>query len=979
MNTSRAAASDRTAAIRWAKWKRRLHFVAARLHTGWVRLRDVLIFVLGAPYSVMVFFLGVVLGVGINLLTMVLGEPGKSPVAPGILNWATGQYPLELIWVTFGAFGAFLISWYCRNVRRRKEKLSEHARVYSPSQSLPFESFGFVPAAPDDLPPGGTERSFRGKYTNRVLVEFDRAIEAAEDFEPEFTETDLAGWIRGQRGFLIVGAMRSGKTLTLLHILRELIGHTVICPHSTAAPPDEWALRALTGQRVVVFLDDIATFMSANYALGDLISRVTRATGRQCIVVGTCRDGSDYESLLFTPGNHVVRFCEGLPRLRLRLITGSQKDMLNRVYERNVPSKDLPLYVHPGDFAIADWAVMRSRFNGLRESDKDTLRALKLLDSGGLSPSRPLVQALLGTVFQRAVEPPALDETLRTLRKQDFLLFSQSNDTVRPHFGHLVRVVHYSESFESEDAHWSEVAQALHTLGDATPLIKLGNVLSRRYLHKLALETLELASSLDPDNAYVQFLRGRSFMRARRNVDALDALDAALKLDDSFVRAWYWRGITLGRLGRNRLDEAVQSFEKARSLRPGDQRSTTGLAVALARLGRKDESLELYKQALTSANNPVFLLLNAGLTLATDGAFDEALGFFKRAIELRPDNADAHLYCGISMARRDLELGRAGTDAMKHFERAIALRPDFAEAFCNRGIAESRNDDFKAAIQDFDEAIRLKPAYTQAYYNRGIAHSRNDMIEKAFQDFDKALELRPDFAEAYFNRGRTKARIGEFRAAIPDFDEAIDLRPGYFDAYWNRGIALANDDQCVAGLASVDTAVAIDDGNADAHFARGYVLTRFKGFDRARLEAARIAYEQAILLRPGFPEAHRELGFVLGQLLRDEEALQAFNKALELREDFPEALFGKARSLCFLAKNCPDPQERAGMHAEAAKLLHQAITLDERIIKLIQRDKSAFGDLRKSGTHWEELDWLIWSSKTRVRPTSQYGGRDNPG
>jgi tetratricopeptide (TPR) repeat protein len=54
--------------------------------------------------------------------------------------------------------------------------------------------------------------------------------------------------------------------------------------------------------------------------------------------------------------------------------------------------------------------------------------------------------------------------------------------------------------------------------------------------------------------------------------------------------------------------------------------------------------------------------------------------------------------------------------------------------------------------------------------------------------------------------------------------------------------------------------------------------------------AAEAAFRQVVAQRPAFADAWNELGFALRHLGRYEESIRAYDEALRLRSDFPEAL-----------------------------------------------------------------------------------------
>ena len=91
-------------------------------------------------------------------------------------------------------------------------------------------------------------------------------------------------------------------------------------------------------------------------------------------------------------------------------------------------------------------------------------------------------------------------------------------------------------------------------------------------------------------------------------------------------------------------------------------------------------------------------------------------------------------------------------DAIKFYKEAIELNPNCYEAYSNRGVVYAQLKQYERAIQDFDKSILINPNYSEAYSNLGVAHSELKQYELSIQYFNKAIELNPDNAITYLNR-----------------------------------------------------------------------------------------------------------------------------------------------------------------------------------------------------------------------------------
>ncbi len=91
-------------------------------------------------------------------------------------------------------------------------------------------------------------------------------------------------------------------------------------------------------------------------------------------------------------------------------------------------------------------------------------------------------------------------------------------------------------------------------------------------------------------------------------------------------------------------------------------------------------------------------------------------------------------------------------EAIAHFQKAVEIKPDYANAHQNLGVALEERGKFDAAIAQYRKALEFKPDYPDITHNNlGSALARRGLFDAAIVHFRKALELRPDYAEARNN------------------------------------------------------------------------------------------------------------------------------------------------------------------------------------------------------------------------------------
>ena len=267
-------------------------------------------------------------------------------------------------------------------------------------------------------------------------------------------------------------------------------------------------------------------------------------------------------------------------------------------------------------------------------------------------------------------------------------------------------------------------------------------------------------------------------------------------------------GLAFQNLGR--AEEAIACYDQALAIRADLTDVLSNRGVALQALKRSAEAIASYERSLALQPDSTLTLYNLGNALAQAGRpvdalaiydralavdpnhFDaqvgnrptEAVAAFERAHSLRPNDSVTHINLATTFAR----LGRY-REAVASYEKAMVLGHESAEAHYNHGVALAELNDQVRALASYDKALRLKPDHADALYNRGGLLMNLDRAEEAVASYDQAVAIRPSFMAAYYNRGNALSEIERPEDAIDSFDKVVELQPDYYEARANRGLA----------------------------------------------------------------------------------------------------------------------------------------------------------------------------------------------
>jgi protein O-mannosyl-transferase len=370
------------------------------------------------------------------------------------------------------------------------------------------------------------------------------------------------------------------------------------------------------------------------------------------------------------------------------------------------------------------------------------------------------------------------------------------------------------------------------------------------------------------------------------------------------------------------------------------------LGAIAAREAREYANNEALWRA-TLARNPdaVMAWLNLADTLAKQGRHAESIATFHRALQLAPNDADAHndLGCEYVLIHRP-------ADALRHLERAVALQPKRPEPHNNLGNALAgvgRADD---AIAEYRRALELDPKYGEAENNLGAELAELGRLKEAVAHFEAAMRLNPNHAEAQNNLGDALRKLGQLEPAIAHHREALRLQPDFAPAHASLGQALALSGRMDEALTHLRRAVELKPDFAPAHDYLGRALAATGHPDEAWAEFAR-----APQLAPNSAEAHNNFGTALAQRGRVNEAIEQFEIAVRLAPAFVPARLNLGRALAAKSRWA----DAAAQFARAVELKPDAPEAESHLaVALVNQDR-----LEQAVPHFE--------AALRLAPTAE--------
>jgi serine/threonine protein kinase/Tfp pilus assembly protein PilF len=403
----------------------------------------------------------------------------------------------------------------------------------------------------------------------------------------------------------------------------------------------------------------------------------------------------------------------------------------------------------------------------------------------------------------------------------------------------------------------------------------------------------------------------------------------------------------------------------------GDPAALTRLAERPDALAQPPANLELLSAALLAAKAPASaerLLRHAQKHYPADfwisfkladllrtrkpALVDEAIGFYRAALAVRPKSAVAYNHLGISL----WAIGKPA-EAEAACRQALAINPNYAGAYNNLGLALVDQDKFSEAVGAYKRSLELKPDCAEVFNNLGVEFYQQRKLAQAEDAHRQALLHKPDFAEAYNNLGLVLSAQGKPQRALDAYQQALALRPDYAEAHANLAWILICQGKPVEAAGHCRQALAVKPNLGGAHFNLGVALLSQGCFADALVALRRV--QQLGCRKPGYNTS-------AVRWVRLAERLAAIESRL------PRVITGEyrpvdARECIILARIC---HMHKGLNATAARLYGDAFAaapmLDGDAVSPCRYDAACSAALAGCG-RGTDADMLDSGARTGLR------------
>lgn len=332
--------------------------------------------------------------------------------------------------------------------------------------------------------------------------------------------------------------------------------------------------------------------------------------------------------------------------------------------------------------------------------------------------------------------------------------------------------------------------------------------------------------------------------------------------------------------------------------------------------------MQLARQLLSDFPESDATLALVGSIYQRHGNYTESVKFFKKALELNPNQAD--VYSALSWVAFMKE---AYEEAITNWTKALEIDANLPGLRTSIASALMRQGRQMEAIEQLEKNVQIFPNSVYSHFLLGQAYLQQKDYENAKKHYGAAVAIDQNHVHAYYGLFTACARLkqqdkareymavfrklkAEDRKDLKErkvaFDDAVSTQQSAAQIYMNAGKIYQDRGKLQKGIELMERAAALEPKNTLylMELASSYGLSK-------RMEEALQVHRKISEIEPQNPVCFLNIGLISAQLKRFDDAEEALGKVIRLAPEESSGYRLLAQLYLETQRNLPQARELA--------------------------------------------------------------------
>ena len=426
----------------------------------------------------------------------------------------------------------------------------------------------------------------------------------------------------------------------------------------------------------------------------------------------------------------------------------------------------------------------------------------------------------------------------------------------------LLEILGRAMNFDTADLiwHWLNEAGVMRQANQSPQYRQLTSVVELIGINRLDSAEGQLNQYLleNPSCTYGHLAAAAILLQKNEILHALEELGTVYLTQPNNTMCLYALGHCNERLGReSRAIEFYQDCLKFKNyLQPPRQR----IAAIYFKNGRLENTIQEYELLKKEYPDDMATLVTLGHLYIVNKKYINAIETFNSAILSHPDN----FYTQDDETEMLISDGQL-QDAMERLQDLLQEQPDRADLIVRQADILGMTGATSEAVSRYKDAIRICPDFLEANIKLGTQYLQMQNNPSAAQQFNRAVEINDQIVDAYVGLATAQKECGKITDALATLSLAKAIEP--------------NSTLLFSQTAALQFKIEMESG---------YSLDNENEPDET-IEAVIAAHLRQTSAEPQNPDLYYRVGLLMVGVHRYEDAIKAFETALEINHTHTRA------------------------------------------------------------------------------------------
>ena len=306
--------------------------------------------------------------------------------------------------------------------------------------------------------------------------------------------------------------------------------------------------------------------------------------------------------------------------------------------------------------------------------------------------------------------------------------------------------------------------------------------------------------------------------------------------------------------------------------------------------------------------------LRKGIEAHKSGQIEEADRYYTAILKANPKHPDANHNMGVLA----VGIGKV-EEALPFFKKALETNPDIAQFWLS----------YIDALVKLERSIDARAVLTEAK-EKGFSGAGFDQLDQSLKTSNSSSEADPKSQDPpqekvqvllnLYNEGNLQKALTDVSKLLIEFPNSIILLNISGAVY--RGLG-----QFECALSAYEKVISLTSGSAEALFNKAIVL-----YDQEKLNEASELYNQILSMRPNFADAHYNLGVIHREQGHFDKAIKSFQKTLAIQPNHDDA----CNNLGIIFRNSGKLYDAVDCYAQGLKISSESKLIKSNLVSLLK-------------------------------------------